>query len=154
EGKKHEVQVDDEGRLLSGQTDESPPEQMQGGYGYILDKDKKLRQFRESEGSLTEHVHHSSHAQGQAIRGGGQLRVDWKGKIKYIDNKSGHYRPGLPQMMQVVEYLLEQEALLETELVDENGKKVPPDSEVGQLYAKILVLQEGLMEKLAKDPKA
>src|SRR5262249_5793681 len=85
------------------------------------------------------------------------------GKIKVIDNESGHYLPGVVQMIQVVEELFKQGALLDTELVhqyqdEENGElktePVDPESKEGKLYERIMAIQAHLMEKLAKDGNA
>src|SRR5262249_41542902 len=83
--------------------------------------------------------------------------------IKVIDNESGHYLPGVAQMIQVVEELFKQGALLDTELVhqyqdEQDGKlktePVDPESEPGKLYERIMAIQAHLMEKLAGDGNA
>jgi hypothetical protein len=48
--------------------------------------------------------HHSSFLAAADAAGAGELKVT-QGKISEISNKSGHYRPGLPQLVQTLEFL-------------------------------------------------
>lgn len=48
--------------------------------------------------------HHSSFLAAADAAGAGELKVT-NGKISEISNKSGHYRPGIPQLVQTLEFL-------------------------------------------------
>jgi hypothetical protein len=48
--------------------------------------------------------HHSSFLAGAAVAGAGEMKVE-KGKLKFITNKSGHYKPTGGEMVQVFEEL-------------------------------------------------
>lgn len=71
--------------------------------------------------------HHSSVLQGEEVLLAGGIETDHTGKISEIDNKSGHYMPEAVHMIQAVELLFRNGALLEHEWVDGEGKPLTGD---------------------------
>ncbi len=69
--------------------------------------------------------HHSSLLAGGAVAGAGELQVQ-QGKLLAISNKSGHYRPPLSSMTQVLAELQDQYVdLTNVKLLDHEGKEQP-----------------------------
>jgi hypothetical protein len=135
---------------------------------YVLDEQGELYQgqrdvSRETgktvenaiEGGLTqqkEYEHHSSVLGGAAVAGAGGVEFTKEGLIKRITNKSGHYKPGVTQMIQTVESLLRSGALVDKEWVYEDGR--PLDGRARQIYEGILLLQDKIMVELAQNQDA
>ena len=65
---------------------------------YVFDKKKKCQKDRHQ---------HSSLFSGEAIIGAGILEMSSEGKIIYISNDSGHYKPGPQQMLETLQLLQE-----------------------------------------------
>jgi hypothetical protein len=82
-----------------------------------------------------EATHHSSVLAGAPVAGAGELAVK-QGKITTVTNFSGHYKPSTAALMQTVEQLLKQGALLDKQYVmfDESGKIKPLDGNAKKLY--------------------
>lgn len=54
---------------------------------------------------MINHFHHSSFLSGGAVIGAGEIITDETGKLLRITNKSGHYKPEAPQMLDVLNEL-------------------------------------------------
>jgi hypothetical protein len=67
---------------------------------YVVSREGKLHVASHSLG----HRHHSSLLAGQAVAGAGELRVR-DGRLEWISNKSGHFRPDHFLFVQTVELL-------------------------------------------------
>ena len=86
------------------------------------------------DGKKLESTHHSSplggydmNSEGQPVRKGvaGAGGVEIKdGKVKKITNASGHYKPKLVQLLQTLEHLAKQGAILDKTIVDSEGRNL------------------------------
>jgi hypothetical protein len=92
-------------------------------------------------------THHSSALAGEAVAGAGQVTVK-DGKVVAIDNLSGHYKPGSTEMLQTVEHLARQGALLDKTYTDANGQ--PLTGEALRVYTTAMKVQQMLEQKLAQ----
>ena len=164
ERQQSELIVDDQGtvRDRSGQA-------VEGAHGYVMDPEgKKLHKFKENERQTVtaqrntgqepeefqqeQRTHHSSVRAGKDVAGAGGL-VFKAGKIVSISNASGHYKPGTAQLIQTVEELLKQGALLDKTYLMLNpatGKGEPLTGKPRELYEKSLVIQDQLEKQAAE----
>jgi hypothetical protein len=80
-------------------------------------------------------AHHSSVLAGAPVAGAGVIKVK-EGKITTVTNYSGHYKPSTAALMQTVEELLKQGALMDKQYVmfDEAGKIKPLEGNAKKLY--------------------
>lgn len=85
-----------------------------------------------------EYTHHSSILGGGDVAGGGMVELSG-GKVEKISNVSGHYKPQFVHLLQVVEELLKSGAMLDTDLVDQNGKAVSDDVKKVYKHTKIML---------------
>ncbi len=70
-----------------------------------------------------EMMHHSTPLSGGDVAAAGF--VDTKdGKVTKITNASGHYKPKFEHLLQAVEHLMKTGAMLDTEIVDQEGNSV------------------------------
>lgn len=102
---------------------------------------------KDKKGKRLELYHHSSMLKGEDVGGAGVVAFDNSGKIKSVDNDSGHYTPRFVQLLQTVELLMKQGALLDQTLVDHEGSTVSRMSPVHGLYHKV----QPMLANLPKD---
>lgn len=76
--------------------------------------------FRDGGDIQSQQKFHSSVLAGGNVAGAGEIKIK-KGKVQSIDNKSGHYKPETQFLLQTVEHLLKQGAMLEDKLVKPDG---------------------------------
>jgi len=116
------------------------------------------------EGKRVEAVHHSTALGGYDVGEGGQpvlkgvanagsVTVE-NGKVKRVSNASGHYKPKLVQILQTVEHLARQGALLDKTLVDAEGHKLS-DAHPGAfaLYQAVTKARAGAKQHAAEARK-
>lgn len=127
-------QIDEKGNA----TDNVRETEISAGISEVV-KDKK--------GKRLELYHHSSMLKGEDVGGAGVVSFDNRGKIKSVDNDSGHYTPRFVQLLQTVEHLMKQGALLDQTLVDHQGDTVSRMSPVSGLYDKV----QPMLANLPKD---
>lgn len=70
-------------------------------YIFVLRPDGSLYVHCKQKGT----TQHSSLANGQAVLAAGLLQLDRQGRISRLEPHSGHYKPGVTQMMTMLEYL-------------------------------------------------
>ena len=100
----------------------------------------------DSDGKLrAEANHHTSMLRGEDVASAGKVTIK-DGKVERISNESGHYKPEFVQLLQVVEHLVTSGAMLDTELVDHEGKSVKDH------HPKAFALHQKLMPLLAEMP--
>ena len=134
---------------------------------YVADEKGTLHQFRPEtretgermfqpvagkEVAKTQVTHHSSVLAGGAVAGAGELELDYEGYVKKISNKSGHYKPGAAQMIQLLEELARQGALLDKsyQMPDAQGKGQPLAGKPKEIFDAIEKVEGGLRKKLAE----
>jgi hypothetical protein len=160
EREQSKVNVDAKGRLLDAEG-----EVIYGGESmeYVMDRDGQLHRFEPKDvgndliqhpvtGELVkrnEYVHHSSVLRGEEVTGAGGIETEG-GKISRVSNMSGHYKPGRAQMIQTVEVLLKNGALLDKQWVDANGQ--PLSGKAQDVYKAAMKLQKKIMAKLEDEP--
>ena len=141
-----------------------PEGKLRGAREFVMDEDGKLHQFQQkvrptgkqfvsvTGKTLDEDAatHHSSILAGKAVANAGEMEFDAEGKLKKISNKSGHYKPGAGQMIQSLEQLAKQGALLDKTYVMADGS--PLQGKAKALYEQVTKVQESLAKKI-KDGK-
>ncbi len=93
--------------------------------------------------------HHSSVLAGKPVLSAGAVDIDGDGRIAAIYNASGHYKPGMVQMIQVLELLARQGALLDQDWTDTNDE--PPEGKAAELIHATLKQQAKLEASLAEN---
>jgi hypothetical protein len=99
------------------------------GDEYVINPESgKMHEFRQTKQDVGEKTvdprsgkevaaaatrHHSSVLAGKEVTGAGGFETDIVGNLTKVTNVSGHYKPGIAKLMQSVEKLLEQGALLD-----------------------------------------
>lgn len=84
-----------------------------------------------------EWTHHSSALHGGDVASAGTVKFEG-GKVKHITNASGHYKPQFKHLLQVVEQLLANGAMLDTEVVDHKGEAIKETQPLAyDLYRKV-----------------
>jgi hypothetical protein len=108
---------------------------------------------------VTKNTHHSSVLEGNPVAGAGQADLD-DGKVKYINNRSGHYRPRASHLLQTLEVLARLGATLNTELVDKDGKPLTGHARLPELrkaledhQTRIAKVRQKLEELITADGK-
>ena len=72
------------------------------GYGiYVMSARGNIHLHGHSIGSY----HHSSLLHGGNVAGAGEMQIDDNGNLKYLNNKSGHYKPSPVHLSQVIHQL-------------------------------------------------
>jgi hypothetical protein len=161
ERQEYELTVDDQGKLrdhagqlVSGELDYviAPDGKMYRKPEGIVNTGKKV--LDPKTGEMIDQVgkhHHSSVLGGGEVVGAGDAKVE-QGLLRVITNVSGHYKPGAVQMIQTVEQLFKQGALLDKEWVDAKGRSLT--GAALKLYTATLTAQRRLMELLVDYPNA
>jgi len=112
-----------------------------GAREFVMGRDGQMHQFapkQTKENDKQVNTHHSSVLRGEEVAGAGKMETE-NGKIKTISNASGHYKPGIAQMVQTLEILLKQGVFLNQEWTDENGDEPSKEAdEVINEYRKLL----------------
>jgi hypothetical protein len=141
---------------------------MNGHVEYVMDPSGKMHQFTQKQGGViagqvkhpvtnidvdqTVVTHHSSVLAGEAVAGAGE--VDFAaGKITKISNKSGHYKPSIANLLQTVEVLARQGALLDKDLwmLDPaTGKGKPLDGEALDAHKRVQTLEAQLAPQMRR----
>ncbi len=103
--------------------------------------------MKDRKGKRLELYHHTSMLQGEDVGGAGIVSFYGEGRILSVDNESGHYTPRFVQLLQTVELLMKQGALLDQTLVDHEGRTVSGRSAVYGLYQKV----QPMLANLPKD---
>jgi hypothetical protein len=104
----------------------------------ITDYDTAVKFAANSGGKYRiENPHHSSMVRGGAVRGAGIIDVK-RGEITEISNSSGHYKPRFEHLLQVVEALIANGALLSHDVVDAEGRDVKAEMpKAYELYSRL-----------------
>jgi hypothetical protein len=152
EQQKSELEVSESGTM---QTKDGNV--MQGKKGYVVDpKTGKLHYFEETREEVEVEVddpttggkkkikqlqikHHTTPLSGEDVAGAGDIEFK-NGVIESISNSSGHYKPKAVQLIQTLEELLKQGALLDKtyEVIDpKTGKGKPLEGTLKDLYTKM-----------------
>ena len=70
-----------------------------------------------------EMMHHSTPLRGGDVAAAGFVDIQ-DGKVTKITNASGHYKPQFEHLLQAVEHLMKTGAMLDTEIVDQEGRSL------------------------------
>jgi hypothetical protein len=99
----------------------------------------------------SEATHHSSVLAGGAVSAAGEIKLDYAGYVTEITNKSGHYKPGATQVIQLLEELAKQGALLDKGYLmpDANGMAQPLAGKAKEIHEAIAKVQAALERKIA-----
>jgi hypothetical protein len=168
------VGFDAQGRAV-GKTASNPDGTMTGPDGII--KDKKIEYVADAQGALyqfkpdvrptgekmtspitdkqvnkNEATHHSSVLAGEAVAAAGEIKLDYQGYVRQITNKSGHYKPGATQVIQLLEELARQGALLDRTYLmpDAQGKGQKLEGKPLEIFQAIERVEAGLDKKLSE----
>lgn len=115
--------------------------------GYVVDAESgDVRVFQEDYVAKEVRTHHSSAVGGKPVVGAGMMDIDKDGNITRIDNKSGHYKPALRQMVVTLKALEEQGHFLDRTLVDAKGRGLqgPAAESVRKVHEKVQTVQRDL----------
>ena len=108
-------------------------------YGLSLDR---ILELAKQGAFRVELVHHSSPTGGRDVAGAGRIKVDSSGKVRGVDMISGHYKPRIEHLMQVVEHLVKQGAMLDKAIVDSEG--MPLSNNAFRFFTMVNSEYEGL----------
>jgi len=100
----------------------------------------------------SEATHHSSVLAGEAVSAAGEMTLDYQGYVTEITNKSGHYKPGATQVIQLLEELARKGALLDKDyaMPDAAGKGQPLAGKAKEIHVAIVRVQGALQKKLGE----
>ncbi|KTD02837.1 hypothetical protein [Legionella feeleii] len=88
------ITINQEGKFVN-----KKGELLDGRYIFIVNKDKQIIGL-----PANPRLHHSFLANGKRVRGSGYMVFE-NGSLKSIDNDSGHYKPSIKQMYELLSYL-------------------------------------------------
>ena len=168
-----EVHFDEQGRAVgktvtnSDGTVSGPEGAMRGKVEYVMDDKGTMHQFQqkivETGDSMVSPVtgrsfrkgvatHHSSVMGGEAVAAAGEMELNYQGYLQKINNKSGHYKPGAAQVIQMLEELARQGALLDKNYMmpGPDGKGTPLEGKPKQIFEAVAKVEAGLKKKLAE----
>lgn len=91
-----------------------------GKYIFVLTKDDKFYFVKKRKDELGR-IQHSSLSSGRPIRSAGKVTIDTGGKLVALNNISGHYRPKSPQIINIVNYLANNNISLNSFQVEERA---------------------------------
>jgi hypothetical protein len=99
------------------------------GKGKAQEPEKSYAYVWERGGTLlagqheVERVHHSSFMAGKSVRCAGMIAVNDAGKVTFVSNNSGHYRPTKAQLIDFVKWLNQRGVMADNALVGVEGEK-------------------------------
>jgi hypothetical protein len=88
-------------------------------YAYVWEREGTLLAGKH-EGNR---VHHSSFMAGESVRCAGMIAVNDAGKVTFVSNNSGHYRPTKAQLIDFVKWLNQRGVMADNALVGVEGEE-------------------------------
>jgi hypothetical protein len=173
ERENSKVNFDEQGRAI-GKTVKNPDGTVSGPEGplsgsaeFVMSKTGQMHQFQAAHpetdvegtnpftGKPAKQVvstHHSSVLAGEEVAAAGEMTLNYQGYLEKISNKSGHYRPGATKVIQLLEELARQGALLDKDYVmpGPEGTAVPLEGKPKEIYDTVAKLEAGLDKRLAE----
>lgn len=146
--------VDANGKLVTTSNEyvmDAETGQMHQFRGHVQEVNKEVPNRKGGTQFQQQSVHHSSVLSGKEIGGAGGMRIV-KGELQEVTNASGHYKPGIGPMMQTVEALLQQGALLSKKWCGKDGQEL--SGKPAELLKRVRALQERVEKKVKADPQA
>jgi len=126
----------------------------QTGKMHLFNGGPQVETFNPQTGaSQVQELYHSSVLAAQPVAGAGEARF-LGGKVQFINNKSGHYKPNTLFLLQTVEHLLKQGAMLSDTLVKPDGKPLSEQETklFGELQTRCEKLSATIQAKCDKKP--
>lgn len=95
------------------------PGEREKSYAYVWERGGTLLAGNHEANS----VHHSSFMAGKSVRCAGMIAVNDAGKVTFVSNNSGHYRPTKAQLTGFVEWLNQRGVMADNALVGIGGER-------------------------------